>query len=80
MEFFFSLFIRGSVFDVQNLNPMSIFISSDLKTTIIRKKTFFRIIENIRYGSRVYLRHAAMGLTRRFTSSHAASNRRYCAA
>ena len=54
-----------------NSNPMSIFIGCGRKTSIIRKNWFWRIIENIRHGSRVSPRQAAIGLAQRlqhFTS------------
>ena len=47
-------------FDLQNSDLMPIFVGRVLKTSIIRKKTFFLIIENISYGCRVSLRQAAM--------------------
>ena len=64
-------------FDVQNSNPMFIFVCRDLKNR------FFNIVEKKRYCGRVFLRQAAMGLAqrlRRFASSHAACNRRCRAA
>ena len=47
-------FIQASLvyFDLQNSNPMSIYVGRDQKTTAIRKKRIFRIVENIRYGGR----------------------------
>ena len=50
---------------MQNSNPMSIFVGHDLETSIIQKKLFSRIIENIRYGGRVSMRKAEMGLAQR---------------
>ena len=61
-------------FDQQNFNLKFIFVCRYRKTSI--KNSW--ITENIRYGGRVSLRQAAMGLAnrlRRFTSSHAACNR-----
>ena len=57
----FILFFKVVYFDMQNSNPMSIFIGHDRKTSIIQKTVFIRIIENIRYGGMVSLRQAAMG-------------------
>ena len=42
-------------FDVQNSNPMSIFVCRDLKNR------FFQIVEKKRYCGKVFLRQAAMG-------------------
>ena len=50
---------------------------------LVNSKQFPLIIENIGYGGRASLRLAAMRLAQRlqrFTSSHAACNRRYLAA
>ena len=76
-EVFLSFLFKEVYFDVQNSNPMFIFICRDRKTPIIGKNRFCRVIENIRYGGKVSLRQAAIGLTQRlqrFTLSQTACN------
>ena len=63
-EGLFPFLFKVEYFDVQNSNPISIFVDRDRKTLIILKNLFFRIIENIRCGVKVSLIEAGCDATR----------------
>ena len=74
--------IKSPYFDLQNSNPMFIFVGRDRKTSIIREKyTFFSGLSKLSDTVAGFpCDKAAIGLAQRlqrFTSSHAAYNMRF---
>ena len=64
MKVCFLFLFKVEYFDVQNSNPISIFVDCDRKTLIILKNLFFPIIENIRCVVKVSLIEAGCDATR----------------